>query len=82
VRFKTAFLRIAPPTTRKGVERYLGSRLIKDEGPVYAKTLGDAFGPRRAERIVGPWEDQRVIRDIALSLPRRGVGISRTTVRR
>jgi len=44
--FKAEFLKVTPPTTVEGIERYLGSGLIKGIGPVYARKLVDAFGDR------------------------------------
>jgi exodeoxyribonuclease V alpha subunit len=44
LQFKAAFLRAAPPTTLEGIERYLGSGMVKGIGPVYAKRLVAAFG--------------------------------------
>src|SRR6476661_1737524 len=44
LQFKAAFLKAAPPTTLEGIERYLGSGMIKGIGPVYAKKLVQAFG--------------------------------------
>ena len=44
-----AFLKAAPPTTLDGIERYLGSGMIKDIGPVYASKLVQAF----AEGVFG-----------------------------
>ncbi|HET6409875.1 MAG TPA: AAA family ATPase, partial [Chthoniobacteraceae bacterium] len=37
-------LRSVPPTTREGIERYLGSGMVKGIGPKYAKKLVDKFG--------------------------------------
>jgi hypothetical protein len=34
----------APPTTVEGIEKYLGSGMIRGIGPVYAKKLMRAFG--------------------------------------
>src|SRR3954466_2700735 len=42
--FKAAFLKSAPPSSLEGMEKYLGSGLIKGIGPVYAKKLVKAFG--------------------------------------
>ena len=39
LQFKAAFLKAAPPTTLEGIERYLGSGMIKGIGPVYASKL-------------------------------------------
>ena len=63
LQFKAAFLRAAPPTTLEGIERYLGSGMIKGIGPIYAKKLVQAFGegvfdtieqsPERLREVVG-----------------------------
>ena len=63
VQFKTVFLKTAPPTTPEGIERYLGSGMIKGIGPVYARKLVQAFGaavfdaieqaPERLQEIAG-----------------------------
>jgi exodeoxyribonuclease V alpha subunit len=37
-------LRSVPPTTRDGIERYLGSGMVKGIGPKYAQKLVDHFG--------------------------------------
>jgi exodeoxyribonuclease V alpha subunit len=42
--FKALFVRISPPTTLTGIERYLGSGMVKGIGPVYAGRLVKAFG--------------------------------------
>ena len=38
------FLKCTEPTSREGIEKYLGSGMIKGIGPVYAKKLVDKFG--------------------------------------
>ena len=98
LQFKADFLRATPPTTVEGIEKYLGSGLIRGIGPVYAKKLVKAFGeavfdvieqepdklrqvtgigPKRAQRIVAGWADQKVIREIMIFLHSHGVGTSR-----
>ena len=52
--FKATFLRAAPPTTLEGIERYLGSGMIRGIGPIYAKRLVRAFG----EAVFDVIEDQ------------------------
>lgn len=42
--FKADVLRVTPPGTREGIERYLGSGIIKGIGPHFAKKLVCAFG--------------------------------------
>ena len=44
LQFKAAYLRAAPPTTLEGIEKYLGSGMVKGIGPVYAGRLVAAFG--------------------------------------
>ncbi|MBY0501038.1 MAG: ATP-dependent RecD-like DNA helicase [Alphaproteobacteria bacterium] len=42
--FKAVFLKASAPTTEEGIEKYLGSGMVKGIGPVYAKKLVQAFG--------------------------------------
>ena len=44
LQFKAQVLKATPPTTREGVERYLGGGFVKGVGPVLAKKLVDHFG--------------------------------------
>src|SRR6516162_8131905 len=44
VQFRASFLRATAPTTVEGIEKYLGSGMIRGIGPVYAKKLVRAFG--------------------------------------
>jgi exodeoxyribonuclease V alpha subunit len=96
--FKATFLKVTPPTTLEGIEKYLGSGMIRGIGPVYARKLVHAFGeavfelieqaperlhevagigPKRTQRIIAGWADQKVIREIMLFLHTHGVGTSR-----
>jgi exodeoxyribonuclease V alpha subunit len=96
---KASFLRAAPPTTVEGIEKYLGSGMIRGIGPVYGKRLVRAFGeavfdvieahperlqevdgigPKRAQKIVSGWTDQKVIREIMIFLHSHGVSTSRS----
>ncbi|MBV8937284.1 MAG: ATP-dependent RecD-like DNA helicase [Alphaproteobacteria bacterium] len=98
LQFKASFLKATAPTTVEGIEKYLGSGMIRGIGPVYAKKLVRAFGeavfdiieqephrlrevtgigPKRAERIIGGWAEQKVIREIMLFLHSNGVSTSR-----
>jgi exodeoxyribonuclease V alpha subunit len=98
VQFRASFLKATPPTTVEGIEKYLGSGMIRGIGPVYARKLVRAFGesvfdvieqepgrlrevtgigPKRAERIIAGWSEQKVIREIMLFLHSNGVGTSR-----
>jgi exodeoxyribonuclease V alpha subunit len=42
--FRATFLKASPPTTLEGIERYLGSGMIRGIGPVYAGRLVRGFG--------------------------------------
>jgi len=44
--FRSRFLKASAPTSTEGIERYLGSGMIRGIGPVYAKKLVRAFRER------------------------------------
>jgi exodeoxyribonuclease V alpha subunit len=44
LQFKAITLKIVPPTTLDGIEKYLGSGMVKGIGPHFAKKLVKAFG--------------------------------------
>src|SRR5947209_14764262 len=98
VQFRASFLKATAPTTVEGIEKYLGSGMIRGIGPVYAKKLVRAFGetvfdlieqepgrlrevtgigPKRAERIIAGWAEQKEIREIMLFLHSNGGGTAR-----
>ena len=49
--FKAAFLRSSPPTTAEGIEKYVGSGMIRGIGPIYLSKLVTAFGAELFEVI-------------------------------
>jgi exodeoxyribonuclease V alpha subunit len=49
--FKASFLRSSPPTTAEGIEKYLGSGMIRGIGPIYASKLVGVFGAEVFEVI-------------------------------
>jgi exodeoxyribonuclease V alpha subunit len=61
--FRASFLKVSPPTTLEGIERYLASGMIRGIGPVYAKRLVRGFGaavfdlieqqPERLQEVTG-----------------------------
>src|SRR5580693_5565168 len=63
LQFRASFLKATAPTTPAAIEKYLGSRMIRGIGPVYAKKLVQAFGdsvfdiiennPGRLRRVPG-----------------------------
>src|SRR6202171_2929760 len=44
--FKARFLKTSAPTSAEGIEKYLGSGMIRGIAPVYAKKLLRAFGDK------------------------------------
>jgi len=44
LQFKAEMLTSTAPTTREGIEKYLGSGMVKGIGPLYAKKLVETFG--------------------------------------
>ena len=44
--FKARFIRTAEPSSIEGIEKYLGSGMIRGIGPVYARKLVRAFGEK------------------------------------
>jgi exodeoxyribonuclease V alpha subunit len=44
LQFKAAFLRASAPTTAEGIEKYLGSGMIRGIGPIYSYKLVGVFG--------------------------------------
>ena len=44
MQFRTTFLKVMPPSSIEGIEKYLGSGMIRGIGPHYAKKLVKAFG--------------------------------------
>jgi exodeoxyribonuclease V alpha subunit len=44
LQFKATTMKTVPPTTAEGIERYLGSGLVKGIGPILAKKLVLRFG--------------------------------------
>src|SRR5271155_4084389 len=49
--FKARFLRTSAPTSIDGIEKYLGSGMIRGIGPAYAKKLVRAFGEKVFDTI-------------------------------
>jgi exodeoxyribonuclease V alpha subunit len=74
LQFKAERLRVVPPSTVEGIERYLGSGMVKGIGPHFAKKLVLAYGegvfevidkaPGRLSEIegIGPKRTERITR--------------------
>ncbi|WP_237480586.1 SF1B family DNA helicase RecD2 [Lichenibacterium dinghuense] len=72
LQFRANFLKATAPTTLDGIEKYLGSGMIRGIGPAYAKRLVRAFGeavfdvieadPSRLREVegIGPVRAQRI----------------------
>src|SRR4029450_3306806 len=74
LQFKAAFLRAAPPTTLEGIEKYLGSGMVKGIGPVYANKLVQAFGEAVFDTIE---QDPERLREVAGIGPKRAERIQK-----
>ncbi|MDI3305881.1 MAG: ATP-dependent RecD-like DNA helicase [Acetobacteraceae bacterium] len=73
LQFKASFLKATTPTTLEGIEKYLGSGMIRGIGPIYAKKLVAAFGeavfelieqePDRLREVpgIGPVRARRIV---------------------
>src|ERR1700757_4324960 len=46
VQFRASFLKATAPTSIEGIEKYLGSGMIRGIGPVYARKMVRAFGEK------------------------------------
>ena len=51
LQFRAEHLTSTPPTTLEGIEKYLGSGMVKGIGPVYAKKMTASFGEKIFEII-------------------------------
>ena len=49
--FRARFLKTSAPTSIEGIEKYLGSGMIRGIGPAYAKKLVRAFGEKVFDTI-------------------------------
>ena len=72
LQFKAAFLKASPPTTLEGIEKYLGSGMIRGVGPVYAAKLVRAFGAAVFELIE---QEPARLREVTGIGPRRAARI-------
>src|ERR1700738_1940698 len=73
VQLRASFLKAAAPTTIEGIEKYLGSGMIRGIGPIYAKKLVRAFddavfdiieqepGRLREGTGIGPKRAERIV---------------------
>ena len=62
--YKAKFLKTSEPTSIDGIEKYLGSGMIRGIGPVYAKKLVRAFGEKVFDTIEAEPERLREVTGI------------------
>jgi Holliday junction resolvasome RuvABC DNA-binding subunit len=62
--YKAKFLKTSEPTSLDGIEKYLGSGMIRGIGPVYAKKLVRAFGEKVFDTIEAEPERLREVTGI------------------
>src|SRR6201988_2676467 len=62
--FKAKFLKTSEPTSLDGIEKYLGSGMVRGIGPVYAKKLVRAFGDKVFDTIEAEPERLREVTGI------------------
>jgi exodeoxyribonuclease V alpha subunit len=72
LQFRARFLKAMPPTSIEGIEKYLGSGMIRGIGPVYAKKLVRAFGEKVFDIIEAEPDRLREVTGIG---PKRAAGI-------
>jgi exodeoxyribonuclease V alpha subunit len=46
LQFRAEILTSTPPTTKEGIQKYLGSGMVKGIGPIYARKLVENFGEK------------------------------------
>jgi exodeoxyribonuclease V alpha subunit len=62
--YKAKYLKTTEPTSLDGIEKYLGSGMIRGIGPVYAKKLVRAFGEKVFDTIEAQPERLREVTGI------------------
>jgi exodeoxyribonuclease V alpha subunit len=85
LQFRAQQLRVVPPSTLEGIEKYLGSGMVKGIGPHFARKLVGAFGEtvfdvieQNPERLlelegIGPKRQERVTQSWAEQKVIRGI---------
>src|SRR6266480_2051229 len=69
--YKAKFLRTSEPTSLDGIEKYLGSGMVRGIGPVYARKLVRAFGEKVFDTIEAEPERLREVTGIGLVRAKR-----------
>ncbi len=85
IQFKAQTLKIIPPSTREGIEKF-AKKLVKAFGEQVFDVIENTperlmelpgIGKKRMERAVSAWDEQKVIREIMVFLQSHGVGTAR-----
>ena len=69
VQFRASFLKATPPKTTEGIEKYLGSGMIRGIGPIYARKLVRAFSDAVFDVIE---QEPGRLREVTTQPPRSG----------
>ena len=82
--FKSRFMRTSAPTTTEGIEKYLGSGMIRGIGPAYARKMVKAFGDKVFDVIEAEPDRLREVTGIGPMRAKRitGAGPSRRSCAR
>ena len=64
LQLKATVLKTVPPNTKDGIEKYLGSGMVKGIGPVFAKRMVDRFGTEILSIIEHRSEDLETVEGI------------------
>src|SRR5580704_2373860 len=75
VQFRARFLKTMPPTTTEGIEKYLGSGMIRGIGPAYARKLVRTFGSQVFDVIqnrIGSGKLPALVRSAPMASPQVG----------
>jgi exodeoxyribonuclease V alpha subunit len=71
LQLKATVLRTVTPTTREGIERYLGSGMVKGIGPIFAKRMVERFGTDILSVIEGSSGELEMVQGIGPTRRRR-----------
>ena len=64
LQYRARFLKTSPPTSIEGIEKYLGSGMVRGIGPVYARKLVQIFGEKVFDTIEAEPERLREVTGI------------------
>jgi exodeoxyribonuclease V alpha subunit len=79
--FRARFLKTSAPTSIEGIEKYLGSGMIRGIGPAYAKNLVRAFGEKVFDTIEAEPDRRREVTGIGPVRAKRTAWAEQNVVR-